>query len=234
MAKRSVLSTLHLVAAVERGGAQALRASRHAARGRGSRVSCEGPAKMGGCLGRPHSSTLVGWREWVEPARHRRAVAQGQDRHRRAHLVAARLRHRGVRARRRAVGALHRAPVAGLRPRTRTTVECPVHDRRERAQLLRPRRASASSCSLDLSLAGRTVPAEVTLSNRHQMGFRMLVGREALRQGFVVDPSRSYAGGRPPRTSAAATAAADPSAADVSGRRSGGRRAGRGAPGWRR
>ena len=30
-------------------------------------------------------------------------------------------------------------------------------------------------------------------------GFRMLVGREALRQGYLVDPSRSYAGGRPPK-----------------------------------
>jgi hypothetical protein len=50
---------------------------------------------------------------------------------------------------------------------------------------------------LDLSRAGRTVTAEVTLSRRDEMGFRMLVGREALAQGFLVDPARSYAGGRP-------------------------------------
>jgi hypothetical protein len=50
---------------------------------------------------------------------------------------------------------------------------------------------------LDLTLAGRTVTAEVTLSRRDEMGFRMLVGREALAQGFLVDPARSYAGGRP-------------------------------------
>jgi hypothetical protein len=31
------------------------------------------------------------------------------------------------------------------------------------------------------------------------MGFRMLVGREALRQGFLVDSGRSYLGGRPRR-----------------------------------
>lgn len=51
---------------------------------------------------------------------------------------------------------------------------------------------------LDLSLVGRVITAEVTLSRRDEMGFRMLVGREALRQGFAVDPSRSYLGGRPP------------------------------------
>lgn len=51
---------------------------------------------------------------------------------------------------------------------------------------------------LDLSLVGREITAEVTLSRRDEMGFRMLVGREALRRGFVVDPARSYLGGRPP------------------------------------
>jgi hypothetical protein len=51
---------------------------------------------------------------------------------------------------------------------------------------------------MDISLVGRTITAEVTLSRRDEMGFRMLVGRQALRQGFVVDPGRSYLGGRPP------------------------------------
>lgn len=51
---------------------------------------------------------------------------------------------------------------------------------------------------MEMSLVGRTVTVEMTLSNRDEMGFRMLVGREALVQGYVVDPSRSYLGGRPP------------------------------------
>lgn len=53
---------------------------------------------------------------------------------------------------------------------------------------------------LDLTLVGHTVAAEVTLSRRDEMGFRMLVGREALRGGFLVDPGRSYLGPKPRRS----------------------------------
>lgn len=51
---------------------------------------------------------------------------------------------------------------------------------------------------MEVTLMGRTVTAEMTLSRRDEMGFRMLVGREALRQGYVVDPGESYLGGKPP------------------------------------
>lgn len=77
-------------------------------------------------------------------------------------------------------------------------VECDIHDRR----VVRSSSGHTEDrivVLLDLALAGRTVAAETTLSNRDQMGFRMLVGREALRQGFVVDPGRSFLGGRAPR-----------------------------------
>lgn len=46
-------------------------------------------------------------------------------------------------------------------------------------------------------LLGQTVTAEMTLSQRDEMGFRLLIGREALRGVFYVDPGRSYLGGRP-------------------------------------
>jgi hypothetical protein len=51
-----------------------------------------------------------------------------------------------------------------------------------------------------LLLAGRSVTAEVTLTRRDEMGFRMLVGREALRSRFLVDPGVSYLGGRPDKS----------------------------------
>jgi hypothetical protein len=39
-------------------------------------------------------------------------------------------------------------------------------------------------------------PIELTLTNRDQMGFRMLIGRQALRRRYIVDPSRSFIAGK--------------------------------------
>lgn len=39
-------------------------------------------------------------------------------------------------------------------------------------------------------------PVELTLTNRDQMGFRMLIGRQALRRRYMIDPSRSFIAGR--------------------------------------
>jgi hypothetical protein len=48
-----------------------------------------------------------------------------------------------------------------------------------------------------VQLLGITWPVELTLANRDQMGFRMLLGREAFRQRFLVDAGKSYYGGAP-------------------------------------
>lgn len=45
---------------------------------------------------------------------------------------------------------------------------------------------------------GLSWPIELTLARRDEMGFRMLLGRQAIRGRLVVDPGRSYYGGRPP------------------------------------
>lgn len=44
--------------------------------------------------------------------------------------------------------------------------------------------------------------AELTLSDRDAMGFRMLLGRTALRDVFLVDPALSYVQGRRPTSGA--------------------------------
>lgn len=51
----------------------------------------------------------------------------------------------------------------------------------------------------DIELLGVVCPVELTLANRDEMGFRMLLGREAFRQRFLVDAGKSYYGGKPSR-----------------------------------
>jgi hypothetical protein len=43
-----------------------------------------------------------------------------------------------------------------------------------------------------LKLGKARWPIELTLTNRDQMGFRMLIGRQALRRRFLVDTGRSF------------------------------------------
>lgn len=49
-----------------------------------------------------------------------------------------------------------------------------------------------------VGIGGQAWPIEVTLSRRDEMGFRMLLGRQALKRRFVVDPSASFALGDGP------------------------------------
>jgi hypothetical protein len=140
-----------------------------------------------------HSSTIVGWREWVAipdlgvdwiKAKIDTGAATSS-------LHAFDLVDHGKRV------AFRLYPWQDAEDDARDA-ELPVHDRRvvrsssgheeERIVVL-----------LDVQIAGRTATIETTLTNRDSMGFRMLIGREALRQGFLVDPAASFLGGRAPR-----------------------------------
>ncbi|MEO6941492.1 MAG: RimK/LysX family protein [Terrimesophilobacter sp.] len=142
-----------------------------------------------------HSSTIVGWREWVS------LPGIGVP------WIKAKL-DTGARS-----SALHAYDIEEVsdgervrfkvRPWQRSMedivdVECPVHDRRSV-------RSSSGHTEdrivilLEVEIAGRNVIAETTLSQRDQMDFRMLIGREALRQGFLVNPHKSFVTGRAPK-----------------------------------
>ncbi len=145
----------------------------------------------------PHSSIVAGWREWVS------LPSLGVD------WVKAKL-DTGARS-----SAIHAFDLQELEQDGTPWVRFSVHpwqrsgeDAVEAVLPVHDRRVVRSSSGheheryvvlMDVSLVGRTVTAEITLSRRDEMGFRMLIGREALRQGFLVDPGRSYLGGRPRR-----------------------------------
>ena len=143
------------------------------------------------------SGTLAGWREWVQ------LPEIGLP------WIKAKL-DTGART-----SSLHAYEIAGFRrddadwvrfrvrpwqesDEDEVVVELPVHD---------VRRVRSSSghvqeryvVKMRIGLLGRTVSAEVTLSNRDSMGFRMLIGRQALRRRFIVDAGSSFLGGRAPR-----------------------------------
>ncbi|NNE43958.1 MAG: ATP-dependent zinc protease [Gemmatimonadetes bacterium] len=48
----------------------------------------------------------------------------------------------------------------------------------------------------EVTFLGESWPIELTLVGRDEMGFRMLLGRQAVRGRYVVDPGRSFLGGR--------------------------------------
>jgi len=63
---------------------------------------------------------------------------------------------------------------------------------------------------LPVRIGSKVVDVEFTLTRRAQMGFRMLLGRQALRGRFLVDTGRSYLLGQPPRPERRANRTPDP------------------------
>jgi len=152
---------------------------------------------MGGVKDHPHSYTPVGWREWVSlPAIGVPWIKAKLDTGARTSALHAYDLEEFVRDGREWVRFR-------VRPWQESTedevvVERPVHDRR-RVRSSSGHVEERVVVQLPLVLMGRELRAEFTLSNRDEMGFRMLVGRQALRRGFVVSSGESFLGGRPPK-----------------------------------
>lgn len=144
-----------------------------------------------------HSNTLAGWREWVQlpdvgvPWIKAKLDTGAQTSSIHAYDVE----------------AFDRDGVAWVRFRIRPWQRSDADEVEVERPVLDVRRVRSSSghvqerfvVLMPLVLVGYEVTAEVTLSNRDSMGFRMLIGREALSRGFVVDAARSFLGDRAPR-----------------------------------
>lgn len=87
-----------------------------------------------------------------------------------------------------------------VRPRQRraqpvVTAEAPLVDER-RVRASSGHEAPRAVIRTEVKILGRRYPIELTLATRQEMGFRMLLGREALRGRFLIDPGGSYAAGK--------------------------------------
>lgn len=148
-------------------------------------------------MSRAHSNIVAGWREWVRlPGLEVRWIKAKLDTGARTSAIHAfdleEFEKDGDDWVRFSIHPWQRSAVES------TIVELPVHDRR----VVRSSNGEAQErmvVLMDITIVGTTVTAEVSLSRRDEMGFRLLIGREVLRQGFLVDPGRSYVGGRPKR-----------------------------------
>lgn len=81
--------------------------------------------------------------------------------------------------------------------------EAPIIDRRSIADS-GGHRQMRYIIQTDLTLGGHTWPIELSLTSRDTMRFRMLLGRTALGDRFIIDPARSYCIGKKPKRAAGA------------------------------
>ena len=133
---------------------------------------------------------VVGWREWLAlPELGIERIKAKVDTGARSSSLHAydfrRFERKGV--------AMLRFKVHPLQDDSRTTVDA-------EAELVDMRKVRSSSGTqtlrpvihTDVELAGVRWEIEVTLVRRDLMGFRMLLGRQAVRRRFLVDPGGSF------------------------------------------
>ena len=133
---------------------------------------------------------IIGWREWLElPELGVRQIKVKVD--------------TGART-----SALHVTDIKKIRVGRQEYVEFNIHPkqhsskpvRRCRAHLIEERRVTSSTgtssvrpvIETPIRLGDVEWMIEITLVNRDIMGFRMLLGRQAIRKGFLVHPGKSY------------------------------------------
>jgi hypothetical protein len=140
---------------------------------------------------------VIGWREWISlpdlGVPRIKAKVDSGARSSSLHAYDVELfTRRGKRMVRFEIHPLQRAT------RPRVLAEAELHDMRmvrssSGHETLRPVIVTA------VQFAGSRWDVELTLANRDTMGFRMLLGRQAVRGRLLVDPGRSYYGSRPKR-----------------------------------
>ncbi|MCC5858335.1 MAG: ATP-dependent zinc protease [Ectothiorhodospiraceae bacterium] len=137
---------------------------------------------------------IVGWREWVK------LPELGID------AIKAKVDTGAL------TSALHAIHVRRFQENGRPRVRFDIHPLQRRsdvtvhcvAEILDEREIRSSSGHVEVRPVIRTLlrlgddqwPIDLTLTNRDSMGFRMLLGRRAMRRHLVVDPSASYLFGR--------------------------------------
>ena len=143
----------------------------------------------------PRDLPAVGWREWVAlPELGIEAIKAKVDTGARSSSIhASELRFRRYRGRELVSFCVH-----PLQHDVRTTIqaECEVLERR-RVKSSNGVSEERPVVRTTLRLLGRELPVELTLSARDEMGFRMLLGRQAIKHHFTVDPGGSFFGGVP-------------------------------------
>lgn len=140
---------------------------------------------------------LIGWREWVHLPEllHDDWIKVKVD--------------TGART-----SAIHAWDLEHLRRDDETWLRFCLHPRQDddshvvqaEARLVEEREVRSSNGELErrpviettLAIGGQRYPIELTLTNRDQMGFRMLLGRTGMAEHLLVDPGHSYllGGGR--------------------------------------
>jgi hypothetical protein len=140
--------------------------------------------------GKAKPKQVVGWREWIA------LPDLGIDRIKAKVDTGARsssLHAYGLERFRRRGRSMLRFKVHPLQRNHRTVVEA-------EAELVEMRKVRSSSGAeslrpvivTEVEIAGQRWPIELTLTRRDAMGFRMLLGRQAVRKRLLVDPGQSF------------------------------------------